>query len=231
MPIFCLDTSTRAGSMALWRNGAAESVVGADPRSHAERLPAEAVRWLSDRGVALSELDAIAVVAGPGSFTGLRVGVAASQGWAFALKKPVIGIPTLDALASDAAVAPASAADSVLVVPMIDGQRSEIFYSGWRNSVEVIPAAAGRPAEAIAAVTSAFPGVTVVAIGDALAKYSALIDAAGWSRREMSAPLAESAVRLAASGRYPRGTAHAIRPIYVRRPDAEVLRDLRERAQ
>jgi tRNA threonylcarbamoyladenosine biosynthesis protein TsaB len=228
VPIFCLDTSTRAGSMALWRNGVAASVVGEDPRSHAERLPTEAVNWLSERGVALDALDAIAVVAGPGSFTGLRVGVAASQGWAFALNKAVIAIPTLDAVASDAAVA---AVGDALVVPMIDGQRSEIFYSVWRNGVEVTRAAAQRPAEAIAAVASAFPGAAVVAIGDALGKYAALVDAAGWSRREMSAPLAESAVRLAASGRYPRGTAHAIRPIYVRRPDAEVIRELRERAR
>jgi len=226
VPIFCLDTSTRAGSMALWRDGAAESVVHADSRSHAERLPIEAVAWLSQKGIQFAELDAIAVVAGPGSFTGLRVGVAASQGWALALGKAVIGVPTLDAVASDAAVA---GLRDTLVVPMIDGQRSEVFFSAWRNGAEVLPAAALRPSEAIALVSSAFPGAAVVAIGDGLAKYSALVDAAGWSSREMSAPLAESAVRLAASGRYPRGTAHSIRPIYVRRPDAEVMRELRER--
>lgn len=228
MPIFCLDTSTREGSMALWRDGAAASVVHADPRSHAERLPTEAMRWLSDRGLSFATLDVFAVVAGPGSFTGLRVGVAATQGWAFALGKPVIGVPTLDAVASDAAVA---GLRDVLVVPMIDGQRSEVFYSVWRNGAELVPAAADRPGEAIAAVTAAFPGVAVVAIGDGLAKYSAVVDAAGWSRRAMSAPLAESAVRLAAAGRYPRGTAHSIRPIYVRRPDAEVVREKRDRAQ
>lgn len=207
--------------MALWRGSpanAVESAVHADARSHAERLPLEAIGWLSSVGVSLSQLDAFAVVAGPGSFTGLRVGVAAVQGWAFAMGKPVIGVPTLDALASDAAV---SGLRDVLVVPMIDGQRSEVFYSVWRNGVEVSPAAALRPAEAIAAVSAAFPGTAVVVIGDGLIKYGALIDEAGWSRREMSAPLAASAVRLAAEGRYPAATPHAIRPVYVRRPDAE----------
>lgn len=224
MPIFCLDTSTRAGSMALWRDGSAVSVIHADPRSHAERLPLEALRWLSENGVRLADLDAIAVVAGPGSFTGLRVGVASVQGWAFAAGKPVIGIPTLDAIASDRAV---SGLRDVLVVPMIDGQRSEIFYSAWRNGVEVLPAAAARPVDAINAIGTAFPGAPVVAIGDGVAKYRAVVDAAGWSSNDMAAPLAESAARLAAEGRYPRTLPHAIRPMYVRRPDAEVAREKR----
>jgi tRNA threonylcarbamoyladenosine biosynthesis protein TsaB len=218
--------------MALWRDGAGDAVIDsavhADSRSHAERLPLEAVNWLSERGLAMAALDAFAVVAGPGSFTGLRVGVAATQGWAFALGKPVIGVPTLDAVAADASVAGLT---GVLVVPMVDGQRSEVFYSVWRDGVEIAPATAARPTDAIAAVAGAFPGFPVIAIGDGLDKYAALVDAAGWSRREMTAPLAASAVRLAAAGKYARGTAHSIRPIYVRRPDAEVLREKRDRAQ
>jgi tRNA threonylcarbamoyladenosine biosynthesis protein TsaB len=221
VPIFCLDTSTREGSMALWRDGAATGVVHRDPRSHAERLPLEALEWLAAQGAGLRDLDAIAVVSGPGSFTGLRVGVAAAQGWAFAAGKPVIGVPTLDALASDRAV---DGLKDVLVVPMIDGQRSEIFYAVWKNGVEVRPAAAERPADAVASVASAFPGEQVIAIGDGAARYKTVVDAAGWSIEEMSAPLAESAVRLAAAGRYAPGLPHAIRPVYVRRPDAEVAR-------
>jgi tRNA threonylcarbamoyladenosine biosynthesis protein TsaB len=207
--------------MALWHDEAAAGVIHSDPRSHAERLPTEAMEWLAAQGLALRDLDAIAVVAGPGSFTGLRVGVAAVQGWAFAAGKPVIGIPTLDAVAADRAV---DGVTGALVVPMIDGQRSEVFYSVWRDGVEVREAVAERPAEAVAAVKTAFPGASIVAIGDGTAKYRPIIDAAGWSVRSMLAPLAESAVRLAASGRFPGGLPHAIRPIYVRRPDAEVVR-------
>src|SRR5262245_11440064 len=119
--------------MALWRGGPTEnvaSVVQSDARSHAERLPLEAMDWLSERGVALASLDALAVVAGPGSFTGLRVGVAATQGWAFATGKPVIAVPTLDAVANDPSV---TGLTEALIVPMIDGQRSEVFFSAWRN--------------------------------------------------------------------------------------------------
>lgn len=214
--------------MALWRDGRAESAVYDDPRSHAERLPVEALTWLGGLGITLAAVDSFAVVAGPGSFTGLRVGVAATQGWAFAAGKPVIAVPTLDAVASDRGT---DGRTDVLVVPMIDGQRSEIFFSAWRNGIELLPAAAARPEEAIAAVVAAFPGESVVAIGDGLDKYGGLVAAAGWSRRETAAPLAESAVRLAASGRYPLITPHAVRPIYVRRPDAETARQRRDRAQ
>ena len=211
--------------MALATRDAVSSVVHRDPRSHAERLPTEAMAWLAASGATLAELDAIAIVMGPGSFTGLRVGVAAVQGWAFAERKPVIGVPTLDAIASDPSV---GGLRDVLVVPMIDGQRSEVFYAAWLNGAEVLPASAASPADAIAAVMAAFPGAAVVAIGDGVIKYAAVVDAAGWTRQRMSAPLAESAVRLAAAGRYPAASPHAIRPRYVRRPDAEVMRDSRK---
>jgi tRNA A37 threonylcarbamoyladenosine modification protein TsaB len=62
--------------MALWRDGVVTSTSGTDPRSHAERLPLEAMEWLALHGAALDTIDVFVVVAGPGSFTGLRVGVA-----------------------------------------------------------------------------------------------------------------------------------------------------------
>lgn len=212
--------------MALWRDGLVLSVAHRDPRSHAERLPMEALTWLASQGARLADVDALAVVAGPGSFTGLRVGVAACQGWAFATGKPVIAVPTLDAVAADPSIAEPGDA---LVVPVIDGQRSEVFFSGRRGGADVLSARAARPEDAVAAVAAAFPSIPVVAIGDATVKYGAVFDAAGWARRERTTPLADSAVRLAASGRYPMETPHALRPIYVRRPDAEVAREKRDR--
>lgn len=218
--------------MALWRDGVLAAVVHRDPRSHAERLPTEATAWLEAQGVSLSgrdgrhrRVDAFAVVAGPGSFTGLRVGVAATQGWAFATGTPVIGVPTLDAVAADPLV---DRRRGVLVVPLVDGQRSEVFFSVWRDGIEVAPARAARPDDAIAMVRAQFAGAPVVAIGDGASKYASTVETAGWTRHELSRPLAASAVCLAATGRYPAAAPHAIRPIYVRRPDAEVARGKRE---
>jgi tRNA threonylcarbamoyladenosine biosynthesis protein TsaB len=210
--------------MALWRDGAVTSTTHQDPRSHAERLPVEAMAWLGTQGVTLGDLDHLAVVAGPGSFTGLRVGVAATQGWSFAGGTPVILVPTLDAVAADPAVTTSSGR---LIVPMVDGQRGEVFYAAWRDGIELGPAAAARPADAIAAVAAAFPGEPVFAIGDGTVRYGAEVDSAGWARLPSSVPLAESAVRLAAAGGYRSMPPHALRPIYVRRPDAEVLREKR----
>lgn len=207
--------------MALWRDGEVTSAVHRDARSHAERLPVEATAWLEGQGVSLARLDQLAVVAGPGSFTGLRVGVAAIQGWAFAGGTPVVAVPTLDAVAAD----PAADESGASIVPMIDGQRGEVFFAIWQDRGEVTGPAAMRPEDAIVAIRAACGGRAVLAIGDGAVRYRALIEAAGWSPRALAVPLAESAVRLAATGRYPAMTPHALRPIYVRRPDAEVTRE------
>src|SRR6478736_3376025 len=116
--------------MAIWQNGAAEGRAGSDPRSHAERLPLEAVVWLVDHGVTMADIDVFVVVAGPGSFTGLRVGIAAAQGWAFATNRQIAAVPTLDALVrSLGSVARAGEC----IVPCVDGLRGEVFYGVWRD--------------------------------------------------------------------------------------------------
>lgn len=220
MTLFCLETTTRAGSMALSRDGAVSSHVSPDARSLAERLPVEAVAWMAGRGVALADVDTFAVVAGPGSFTGLRVGIAATQGWAFALGRPVIAVPTLDAVAADEAAREAAAGGAV-VVPLIDGQRGEVFYAAWADGRPLIEGGVGRIGAAVAEVARVAPGRRIVAVGDGVPRYSADVAAAGWEGRGLAAPLAAAAVALAASGRYPATAPHAIQPLYLRAPDAK----------
>ena len=73
---------------------------GGDPsRSHGEQLPGQLMAMLDDEGVALHDVDLFAVSIGPGSFTGLRVGIATIQGLALASGKPVVPVSTFDALA------------------------------------------------------------------------------------------------------------------------------------
>ena len=87
-----LDTTTRGGSSALLRDGAIVHETAADPaRSQAERVPADLIGLLERERLALAEIDVFAVGAGPGSFTGLRVGIAAMQGLACAVGKPLAG--------------------------------------------------------------------------------------------------------------------------------------------
>lgn len=208
--------------MALYRAGGAVGVVHADTRSHAERLPREAMDWLAGQGVTLAEVDAFVVVIGPGSFTGLRVGIAAAQGWAVALNKPLTAVPTMEAMVrSLGRVAP----DDAVVVPCVDGQRAEVFFGGFLGGETLVPAAVAKPADVIARIRSVADGRPVVMAGDGASRYAAEWHAAGWTIVTPALTLAEGAVQLAADGRVVAGPPHAARPLYVRKTDAEINRE------
>jgi tRNA threonylcarbamoyl adenosine modification protein YeaZ len=97
--ILAIDTTTRGGSVAVTRDDEPLSLVRGDQsRTHGERVPGEIARALDDAGLSKSAIDLIAVAAGPGAFTGLRIGLATAQGLALTLDRPVAGVSALDAL-------------------------------------------------------------------------------------------------------------------------------------
>lgn len=208
--------------MALWRDGSALGRAIADPRSHAERLPLEAVQFLAAQDLTLQDIDAFVVISGPGSFTGLRVGVSAVQGWAFATGRPVAAVPTLAALVASV---PVSDRAGIVVVPCLDGLRGEVFYGAWRDGEQVLEAAVGRPDLAVAAVQAVADGAPVVFAGDVAEKYEAAWAAARWLAVAPVMTLAEAAAREVAAGRFAAGPPHAVRLMYVRRTDAEIMRE------
>src|SRR5207248_779 len=87
------------GAVGLWIDGQSHVQTGDAGRTHAERLPAELLDLLQRHGRSLSDVNLLAVVAGPGSFTGLRVGMAAVQGLAIVRHLQVVPVPTLEAMA------------------------------------------------------------------------------------------------------------------------------------
>ena len=126
MLVLALDTTTRGGSVAVAKDGRVLDLLEGDAaRPHAERVPGDLLRSLERAGASLSEVDVFAVAVGPGSFTGLRIGIAAIQGCAFAAGKPVVGVSALEALALS--VAAASAAPIRRLGVWIDAQRHEVF--------------------------------------------------------------------------------------------------------
>ena len=211
--------------MAIWRDGAGTGRAGADPRSHAERLPLEAVAFLAEHGLTLPEIDTFVVVAGPGSFTGLRVGVAAVQGWAMALGRPVATVPTLDALFRSM---PSDVEAGTVLVPCIDGLRGEVFFSAWRDGIDLTGPQVGPAAELTATVVALAPAGRVVAAGDGAMKYVDTWTVAGWEVVAPTVALADAAARIVAAGGGAMGGPHAVRLNYVRRTDAEIVRE-RER--
>src|SRR4030088_1607246 len=105
MRVLSLDTTTRGGSVALVDDSGVVDERSGDPsRTHAERLPDEILTLLEANAVPMSAIDVFAVASGPGSFTGLRIGIATIQGLAFVHRRPGAAVSALDALAHAAAV-------------------------------------------------------------------------------------------------------------------------------
>ena len=233
MLLLALETVTRAGSLAFADAGAYASTLGDSRQTHGVRLPGELLRFLDAQHRQLSDVDAFVVVTGPGSFTGLRVGLATIQGIALTHARPVIGIPTLDAMVGGW-LDHRSTKDDVLLV-CLDGARGDVFYAlcdttgaeHFDQTRWLIEPAVDTPQAAGARVRSVLDGRSARAIGDGVERYADVFRAA-LQQLSIESPmpnLAEGAVRLAGR-RGSRGDApHALRPIYIRRPDAELARE------
>src|SRR5579859_7501705 len=104
MRVLALDTTTRAGSVALIVDDESRGVTriveraGDATRTHAQRLPGDLAALLADYQLSWTDIDLFAVASGPGSFTGLRIGIATMQGLALVGKRPIVGVSALDAL-------------------------------------------------------------------------------------------------------------------------------------
>jgi|SRR5262245_2193776 len=229
MLTLALDTSSAAGSVALVRDGrVAIERSGDGSRTHGERLPAELMAVLQDAGAGLKDVDRLAVVVGPGSFTGLRVGIATMQGLAMALEMRVTPVSAFEALAWHAR----GTADAVAT--WIDAHRGEVFATLFTRD--------GRTA--IEAPSSLPPGSTLDAwspalaplssvrwLGDGAVRYRDVIEArlGGRAAIDTTPPLLAGAAGLIADAEPDRAVRpHALVPLYVRRSDAELARERRE---
>jgi tRNA threonylcarbamoyladenosine biosynthesis protein TsaB len=134
MKVLGIDTSTPCGSVGF----VDEDRVWADcllniPVTHSERL-LHSVEWvLREAGVTLADVDGWALSLGPGSFTGLRIGVSAVKGLAMATGKPIAGVPTLDVLAFQIAPTP------YLICPILDARKEEVYTALYRYGREGVP--------------------------------------------------------------------------------------------
>ncbi|MFZ3217867.1 MAG: tRNA (adenosine(37)-N6)-threonylcarbamoyltransferase complex dimerization subunit type 1 TsaB [Candidatus Acidiferrales bacterium] len=126
--ILSLDTSSPSGSIAVLRD---ELLLGVLSTLAAENYSSRMFRHLefllADLTLQLGQFDLFAVSAGPGSFTGLRVGLTAAKGWAEAYKKPVVGVSALEAVASQ------SHAATPILVPALDARRGQVYFAAYRR--------------------------------------------------------------------------------------------------
>lgn len=228
MLVLALDTTTRRGSVALARDANLLDLELGDPAlTHGQRLPGDIIRLLDRQRVSLGEIDLFAVAAGPGSFTGLRIGIAAMQGLALANGRGLLGVSALDALEASARKAGVPAAVSDVGVWM-DAHRGDVFAALYSGRAVIDEPTVNTPAATLKRWEPMLAGTHAAFIGDGALAYAEVIRAAVPAVVIIQSvpPLAPAIARLAAERVDHQITPpHAIRPIYVRRPDAELAKD------
>ena len=193
MLILAFDTATDIATSALVSDG---EVLG-ERRSRAVTLLEDVDALLRQAGAQTRELEGLAVGIGPGSFTGVRIGLSTARGLALALDIPVAGVSTLDALA----------AGSPGALPVIDARRREVFVPGRVLAPGELEVEAGT-----------------LCVGSGAVRYRDVLEAAGAEippdGDERHLPRARFHARLAGGF----GPAEEVEPLYVRLPDADKTR-------
>jgi tRNA threonylcarbamoyl adenosine modification protein YeaZ len=227
MKLLAIDTVLEACSVAVTSGGGKEplvfsEIIGRGPdregnKPHAERLFGMIAAAMAGAGLAFADLDRIAVTVGPGSFTGVRVGIAAARGLALLVKCPVVGLGTL-AVHAEAARA---VAGPVPVLALLDARRDEFYGERFApDGTSVSPAAVGSAAHFAALVEAG----DVLAGSGADRVAAALPEGFAPIAHRASAPDMHALLRLAmrapVSGAPPR-------PLYLRPPDAKPQLDKR----
>jgi tRNA threonylcarbamoyladenosine biosynthesis protein TsaB len=221
--ILALDTTTRAGSAAVLRDGVVMAELSGEPAlTHGQRLPGELMRVLDRAEVRIEDVDLFAVAAGPGSFTGLRVGIATVQGLAMARSRRVVPVSTLDALAR------AGANPHRRVAAWMDAQRGEVsaalYAPDGRDAL--IGLHASTPAVILDRWSAEIDMTDAVFIGDGAVRYREIVETRAGEGAIVTPPppLARVIGAIAAADPARAVLPHAVVPIYIRASDAELAR-------
>jgi tRNA threonylcarbamoyladenosine biosynthesis protein TsaB len=230
MLVLSLDTTTPKASCAVAREGV---VINEEPIDASRRLALQlpgALRDILDlSAIALEEIDAFAVATGPGSFTGLRIGIATMQGLAFGHGKPLIGMSGLTALR--AVASPAFLGSRIAT--WVDAWRGDVYAALFEDGQQVGEPVVARPEDLLDALARRTPEPytnDITFIGDGAETYRDLIVSrlAHAARiADPAVPLLAAVIAMLATIEYKNGhrpPPQAIRPLYVRRSDAELGR-------
>jgi tRNA threonylcarbamoyladenosine biosynthesis protein TsaB len=241
MLILALETSTLTGSVALM-----DAFLPDDPvpktriigeitsnlqSTHSERLMPSIHHLLEDAALKIGDIQGIALGLGPGSFTGLRIGVSTVKGLAYALRIPAVGVSTLEALAYNAAYS------SSMICPVLDARKKEVYAAlfrgdGWGRVNRVTEDWVIPPEELCRRIS-----VETLFLGNGAEAYAEILEKnvgpqAFFAPPEHSLPRALNVARLSLS-KFQKGETLDLfnfAPIYIRRSEAEIHYEAREKS-
>ena len=226
MKILAIDTSTKAGSVAITDDEEiiAERCLNADI-THSETLLPAIKNIFDESGVSSSNIDLLALTLGPGSFTGIRIGVSTIKGFAFALDKPVVGVSTLEAMARNFPQVEEE------ITPLVDARRGEFYTADFKWSCGELKRLSEDSALPPEAILNKERGKTFF-VGDGLIKMA----------ESLKSSLGEKAIFSPDNDSYIKGSivakmalkkfhegeildAASFTPLYLRRSEAEINRE------
>lgn len=233
MKVLAIDSSGMAASAAVANdnNVIAEFTIN-NRQTHSQTLLPMVDNVVQMSEIPLTEIDAIAVASGPGSFTGLRIGSATAKGLGFALNKPVVPVPSLDALAYKAACF------NGIICPLMDARRNQVYTAAYHikegRLVNIIEQKATGIMDILPELRAY--GREVLFLGDGADVYKDIIIkeadmkfsfAPAHISKQSAASVAMLGIIYYSEGRYESAAEH--RPFYLRKPQAE--REREERMQ
>ncbi len=212
-----IDTSTHRAQVALWDEVAcAARETNDDPRVHAETLVGLIDRAMATAGWSKSQIDLIACGVGPGSFTGVRVAVATAKGIALGLGRPLVGVGSLEAMASAA-----HATAGQIVVPLLDARKGEVFWAAYDSEGALVAGPGHVAIESVGGVAVGLGSRELLWVGEVAALLALPAEQRIVRSPETDLPDALEIARLGVAGHVRHGTddLHALEPTYVRPPD------------
>jgi tRNA threonylcarbamoyl adenosine modification protein YeaZ len=217
MLILAFDTAQQACSAAISRDGEILSQCHKIiERGHAEQLLPMVEDVRKQAAVSFAELNVIAVTIGPGTFTGVRIGLAAARALALVQNIPILGVGTLELLAQGVVQAGMSDAGDGIIAA-IDARRGELYAQSFDATGQALTAAAAGPAAPAFAPPGQPPGVIV---GTGAAQLQAVLPA--WRLDSRMAQPDAAVLALAAEGWRYRASLRPPAPLYLRAPDARL---------
>ncbi|MHB0999861.1 MAG: tRNA (adenosine(37)-N6)-threonylcarbamoyltransferase complex dimerization subunit type 1 TsaB [Armatimonadota bacterium] len=231
MKCLALDTTTTISSIAIAdEKGMMAEYNFAHHMDLSRRLMPDIVTMLKDNGMEMNDVEAIGVSLGPGSFTGLRIGVVTAKSLAQVLDVPIVGIPSLDLLAYQFEHMRGS-----MICPIVKVRKSEVYYSFFRAHGDSLERVSGYEAETVEMLISQakeFGAEKIIFCGDALADNApTLIDGLGeqavltpqWLSYPKASLLAIKALKMISAGDIPDPA--TVLPFYIRKSTPEIRYD------